>query len=295
MHTVTSHKNDKSKYLSYHQRNAIHTAVSAHPQAKPTEVRRNLKNFSPSKHVSASRLKSVGYAVRQERDTLAVNELYGISVDDTVQSVQLFCQSAWLGDLIARHNDADDLFHLDLFAPVCIAYKLDQGNDMFFVALSNPYMLLELSRQVNCGWALQLQVDTTFKICDRDLNKLTLGLNSLGAHYHPLSVNIIPGNAESAVMYRNAWNSVRKAAHAILSDLKSCPMAGCELCTTIEKIKSEKRMKAFLKSKIGKELQWNVQNVMGDEHKGIIKWTGDIGVEHGLCFVHKSGEILSKY
>ena len=98
MHTVTSHKNDKSKYLSYHQRNAIHTAVSAHPQAKPTEVRRNLKNFSPSKHVSASRLKSVGYAVRQERDTLAVNELYGISVDDTVQSVQLFCQSAWLGD-----------------------------------------------------------------------------------------------------------------------------------------------------------------------------------------------------
>ena len=93
---------------------------TAHPQAKPTEVRHNLKNFSPSKHVSASRLKSVGYAVRQERDTLAVNELYGISVDDTVQSVQLFCQSAWLGDLIARHNDADDLFHLDLFAPVCI-------------------------------------------------------------------------------------------------------------------------------------------------------------------------------
>ena len=138
-----------SKYLSYHQRNAIHTAVSAHPQAKPTEVWCNLKNFSPSKHVS----------------------------------------------------------------------------------------------------------DTTFKICDRDLNKLTLGLNSLGAHYHPLSVNIIQGNAESAIMYRNAWNSVRKAAHAKLSDLKSCPMAGCELCTTIEKIKSEKRMKAFLKLKIGKEVQ----------------------------------------
>ena len=33
----------------------------------------------------------------------------------------------------------------------------------------------------------------------------------------------------------------------------------------------------------------------GDEHKGTIKWTGNIGVEHGLCFVKKSGEILSKY
>ena len=63
----------------------IHTAVSAHPQAKPTEVQCNLKNFSPSKHISASRLKSLGYSVLQDKDILAVNELYGISVDDTVQ------------------------------------------------------------------------------------------------------------------------------------------------------------------------------------------------------------------
>ena len=228
----------------------------------------------------------------QERDTLAVNELYRISMDDTVQSVQHFCQSAWLGYLMARHNNADYLFHLDLFAPVCIAYKLDKGNDIIFVVLSNQDMLFDLSWQVNCGWALQLQVDTTFKICDRDLNKLTLSQNSLGAHYHPLSVNIIQGNAEPAIIYHNAWNAVRKAAHAILSDLNSCPMAGRELCTTIEKLKSEKRMKAFLKSKMGKELQWNVQNVMGDEHQGIIKWTSDISVEHSPCFVHKSSEIL---
>ena len=90
---------------------------------------------------------------------------------------------------------------------------------MFIVALSNPYMLLDLSLQLNSGWALQLQVDTTFNICDRDLNKLKLCLNSLGAHYHPLSVNIIRGNAESAIMYCNAWNAVRKA-NTILSDLK---------------------------------------------------------------------------
>ena len=82
-------------------------------------------------------------------------------------------------------------------------------------------------------------------------------------------------------MYGNAWNAVR-TAHAILLDLKSCPMAGSELCTTIEKIKSEKRMKAFLNSSIGKKFQWSVQNAMGDEHKRIIQWTGKIGVEHFL-------------
>ena len=94
----------------------------------------------------------------QERDTLAVNELYRISMDDTVQSVQHFCQSAWLGYLMARHNNADYLFHLDLFAPVCIAYKLDKGNDIIFVVLSNQDMLFDLSWQVNCGWALQLHL-----------------------------------------------------------------------------------------------------------------------------------------
>ena len=132
---------------------------------------------------------------------------------------------------------------------------------------------------------------------DTLLNKLTICLNSLGPHYHPLSMNIIQGHAESAIMYHNAWNAVRKAAHAILSDLNSCLIAGCELYTTIEKIKSKKLMKAFLKSTFGKELQWNhhVQNVIGDEHKGIIKWTDDIGVEYCLCSVNKSGEILLKY
>ena len=67
MHTLTCYQNDKRKYLSCHQQieqNAIHTAVSAHPQAKPTEInvtelQHSLKNFPlskhlPSKHVSAS-------------------------------------------------------------------------------------------------------------------------------------------------------------------------------------------------------------------------------------------------
>ena len=51
-----------------------------------------------------------------------------------------------------------------------------------------------------------VQVDTTFKICDRDLNKLTLGLNSPGAHYHPLSVNnwSFPA-ARRRVLERHAW------------------------------------------------------------------------------------------
>ena len=68
----------------------------------------------------------------QERDALAVNELYGISVESVWMTLcsqsNFFCQSAWLGDLIARHNDAYYLFHLDLFSLVSIAYKLDQGN-----------------------------------------------------------------------------------------------------------------------------------------------------------------------
>ena len=89
-------------------------------------------------------------------------------------TVQLFRQSEWLGDLTARHNDADDLFHLDLFAPVCIAYKLDQGNDMFFVALSNPYMLhvhakcQDYMRTINDGFSSEDTVEEALdKLEDR--------------------------------------------------------------------------------------------------------------------------------
>ena len=54
-------------------------------------------------------------------------------------------------------------------------------------------------------------------------------------------------------------------------------------------------MEAFLKSNNRKGIALECSNIMGDEHKGIIKWTDDIGVEYCLCSVNKSGEILSKY
>ena len=72
MHTMTSHAKDKSKYLSYQQRNAIHLAASARPEAKPSQVRRNLKNRLPSTDASAGDLNPVSYAL-QARDTRAVN------------------------------------------------------------------------------------------------------------------------------------------------------------------------------------------------------------------------------
>ena len=38
VHMVTSHENEKSKYLSFHHCSAIYELVPAHCQAKPTEV-----------------------------------------------------------------------------------------------------------------------------------------------------------------------------------------------------------------------------------------------------------------
>ena len=220
MHTVTSHKNDKSKYshtidgMQFIQR-CLHILRQSRPKfGAISRISRH-----PSMSVSASRVKSVGYAVLQERDTLALNKLYGISMtlcSDCSQSnffVKVHSCATWSCDT-TMVVDGDELFHLDLFAPVCMAYKLDQGNDIPFVALSNPYMLLDLSLQLSCGWALQLQIDTTFKIWDRDLNKLTLCLNSLGAHYH-----------DNIILY--LWTS-------------SLAMQSLQLCITTPGTQSEK-------------------------------------------------------
>ena len=184
MHTVTSHKNDKSKYLWYHhdQLNAIHTAVFVHPQASLPKFGCAISTISPSKHISTSRVKSVSYAVAaavlQERDTLAANELYGIPVEYTVESVQLFVKvhgwATWSRDTTIHTISWIYLLHyashISLIEEIMIFFWLLGQIRTCFVTSAWKW---------NVG-ALQLHVDTTwtFKIRDRDLNKLTHDLNS---------------------------------------------------------------------------------------------------------------------
>ncbi len=106
MHTAESHAVDNRKFLKHQQRNAVAVTVKASPLFTPVEVRRHLKNSSPQKQIDAQRLSFVRRAVC------------------TLTSL---CKSMFLPDLIRRHNDPADDFHLDFHKMVCIAFKTDGG------------------------------------------------------------------------------------------------------------------------------------------------------------------------
>ena len=129
MHDVTSHKEEKCKHMSLAQRSAVQKAIRLAPHLTPIAVRRNLKNLSPSKHVPASQLGSVRYAVRQERQKLV--EIHfanvGVRVTDTHGSLTILCDAMLLSNMIRKHNDATDDYHMDMHSAICVAYHLDGG------------------------------------------------------------------------------------------------------------------------------------------------------------------------
>ena len=108
-----------------------------------------------------------------------------------------------------------------------------------FMAFTNVYSLLDLFRSVNSGWGMQIALDTTFDINDRQMNMLTCGVTALEGHYHPLLSAFIPGDSESFVMYRNSWKALSAAAHALIADLQLCVLQTCPICSVIRQIKDQ--------------------------------------------------------
>ena len=115
-----------------------------------------------------------------------------------------------------------------------------------FMAFTNVYSLLDLFRSVNSGWGMQIALDTTFDINDRQMNMLTCGVTALEGHYHPLLSAFIPGDSESFVMYRNSWKALSAAAHALIADLQLCVLQTCPICSVIRQIKEQPQFVAFM-------------------------------------------------
>jgi hypothetical protein len=113
MHTAKSHAVDNRKFLKHQQRNAVAVAVKSFPQ----------------KQIDAQRLSSVLRAVRTKRTnrTSISFPLRPVPVTGSLGSLSSLCKSMFLPDLIRRHNDPADDFHLDFHKMVCIAFKTNGG------------------------------------------------------------------------------------------------------------------------------------------------------------------------
>ena len=218
--------------LSVKQRNAVIGAVKAAPLATGTAVHSNLKNLSPCKHVRSDQrsFRAVDRLVSQTRRNIMSDRMDGVEIDGSEGSMVQLAESLSLKRFIERHNDPDDPFHLDAHQTVCVGYQFKNG--IRFMTVTTPHMLNNLPRGENCGWQTQMHFDAAFNFCDKDVSVLGIGLNSMGAHYNPVSISL--ANSESKMAISNAFGATITGMLNLYQQVHLCDSDECGFCTQMK-------------------------------------------------------------
>jgi hypothetical protein len=293
-HAEFLHIDKNSKILSWRQTNAIAAAVRTAPHQSAASIRRNLVNLeSPTKIVEPKMLAKVRRVVRKERDHLTTCNLNGVHVDGSYGSLTEFCRAIKFSTLIEQHNDPAVDFHLDFFQTVCIGSDIDAQTNTIFIALTNVWMLCEIARVRNSKWALQIQGDGTFKVCVEAVCLLGLGVNRVGAHFHPVALLIVPDGAETEDAWTQLWKCVRYAMHRLFNKFRPCPLADCKLCVCISDLKDSDEWGPIIR---GENFQrhriLDIDYATGDNNWAWANFcANELGLSANVCSSHTTGTI----
>ena len=260
-HTKDSHASGKG-ILTVKQRSAIETSVLSHPLALGSQVRVNLKNLSPGKHVPCDRRSrnAVDRLVRQKRKMLMASRVPGVAIDDTEGAMTRLSQSLSFLRHINKHNDPADPFHFQLHEPYCLGYQFEGG--VTFMCLATPDMLLNAARLVNCGWQKQAHWDGLHNLCVKQIAMIGIGVNSLGSRFNPLSLSIV--NSESKDGVETSWAATELAFFSIFKSIVLCDDDECSFCAEVRFQGSNKHMIELLLSDDGKRNYLHIDKPSSD-------------------------------
>ena len=249
-HNEDSHSTDKSAFLKVKQIQAIVDGVKYAPQQSATALRRNMQlcaQSSPEKAIDPKLLRSVQHRVKSVRKELTIQRLAGFAIDDSYGNLLKFSLENNWDTLIQKHNEEEDGFHLDLFAPVVLAHEIEAARDIIHINISSPWWLLNAFRAINSGWAFQLNADATFNFCRRKVDMIGFGVNSIGGHNHPLCWSLIPDRAEGQTTYHQTYNELQRAV-LLLEDIKPCKAKRCEFCIALDAVLTHPRAEKYVDS-----------------------------------------------
>jgi len=294
-HESFEHDDVNKKRLGWKQINAIAAAVRVAPNQTASSIRRNLGNFaSPTKEVTPQFLPSVRRLVSKVRDDITKVNLNGIEVDGSYGSLTELCKAIDFRKAVKRHNDPDVPYHIDMFETVCIGHDIDAGSNVLFMALTNIWMLCEIARIRNSNWALQIQGDGTFKLCAENVCLLGLGVNRIGAHFHPIALLIVPDGAETEDAWTQLWRCVRHAIHRLFTKFQPCILADCSTCRTIRDIMGEEAWSTIVRSEpFLKDFKIEVDYSSGDNNWPWSNFsTNELGLSALVCSSHLTGTLF---
>jgi hypothetical protein len=107
---------------------------------------------SPSKKIEAKYLQSVQRRVYTVRKQLMKKLLNGAEIDDSFGALTALCERNYWRELVRKHNDPDDSFHLRLFYFVVIGSELIAELDIVRINFSSPWMLANPLRTIAASW-----------------------------------------------------------------------------------------------------------------------------------------------
>jgi hypothetical protein len=291
-HHANSHDEDKSKFLKYNQIIAVTDAVAIAPNLSAAELRRNMQiSDSPGKKMKADMLRSIRNRVKTAREQLTTTLLSGYAIDDSFGSLTKFAARLDFRRLIDQHNDSEHEFHFDLFEPIIIGSDIQARRDLVHINITSPWFLFNAFRAIGCGWGIQLNGDATFSFCRTAVDMIGMGVNSIGAHNHPLTWSIIPKGGEGSITYDLTFDEVQEAAITFLGIVDCCDQ--CAFCKALAELRADPDVVKFMKSGKYRSGQLRIDSAQCDNHLGWQKFAREkLGLTANICKNHVLGESL---
>ena len=130
---------------------------------------------SPTKTIALKHLRSFGHQVYRACKELCSKKLKGFEIEDTYGALDQYAERFLWSDLVPKHNDLTNDYHIHLFEFCVIGHQTDLAeHQVFLLNLSSLWMLLHVLHAIQAGWVLQLNCDVTSKVCCKSVDLLSL-------------------------------------------------------------------------------------------------------------------------
>ena len=290
-HDLSSHA-ASSSILTPKQRGAVARAARSAPLAIGTQVHASMQNFSPGKHIpydSRSRKAVARLVCKTRRDVMSAR-VKGINLDGSEGAMNELAESMCIVKLLERHNDPEDPFHMSEHQPLCLGHQFK--DEITFMCVSSAHLLGNMSRAYNSTCQRQGHWDGAFNWCKKDFGIVGFGMNSMGAHFNPVSLSIV--NSESKPAVKSAYEATCSGLYTLYNNAVLCKDPKCGFCTQIfEQISDDggHHWKQHLLSDDAARLHYELHKPSSDSTLSVFSWAKEKFGED--CDVQQCGFHLS--
>jgi len=290
-HTLQSHVRS-SGILNPKQKGAVARAARAAPLALGSQIHASMQNFSPGRQVPYDRRsrKAVARLVNKTRRDVMSARVGGIDLDGSEGAMNQLAESLSLVKLLEKHNDPNDPFHMSEHQPVCVGHQFKNG--VTFMTVTTCHLLGNMARAVNAGSQTQGHFDGAFNWCKKDFGLIGFGMNSLGAHFNPVSVSIV--NSESKDAMQSAYEATCNGLYTLYNSAVLCQNPKCGFCTQVlEQVSGEDgaKWRQHIGSDEAANLHYKLDKPSSDNASSFFSWAKEKFGEE--CQVQQCGFHLS--